>query len=120
MNSYCLELNKHGSYTFVLDGRALYLHRTKLRKLMHDAGHPSLDRFVYLGTDSESETSKPEWFEPDEGLDFVNALSDVVNAQPSAPVGADLILADVAALKRDLENSRREGVAWRLAECQSG
>lgn len=117
-----LDNNDPGFDTFV-NGKAL-AHEEELNSLCKKLGLVTFDDFVAMSEDDISDLmgdgmDMPEgegekWFTPEEGLEFVAALSSHIQSNPKAVKDATGCLEDLAEYTSILEKAKSIGAKWHL------
>ncbi len=113
-----------GFDTFV-DGKSLAREASRLDSVCQKLGIPTFGNFLstsdddladILGEDIElPEGEEEQWFSPEEGISFVNALAAHIKENPKAVKNAEGVLSDLADYAEVLEKARAAGAKWHLS-----
>ncbi len=120
-----LDTEKPGFDTFV-NGKAI-AHADDLDEFCVKAGLPTLESFVSQSREEladmldeeielpEGESGDAQWFEAEEGVNYVDALIAALRKEPDAAETAADVIDDLLEYKAVLEQAQAIDAKWRLA-----
>jgi hypothetical protein len=120
--AYFIVLDKEdpGFETFV-DGKAVARASHSIRAICDKLGLKSLDDLTSFGAlDEQFDVPKEyreedtPWFEPHEGIEWVGALCDYIETNPSSVKDPDRVLSDLDEYESVLKMAANIGAKWHL------
>lgn len=121
-----LDVDEPGFDPFV-NGKALAHATEELDELCLKSGLPVLESFMGQGMDEfeemleedyelpEGEEGDEKWFEPQEGIDWVQSLLAAISQNPSSVTEAEAVLDDLKEYMEVLEKAKGIHARWHLA-----
>lgn len=120
-----LDAEEPGFDTFV-NGKAI-AHADDLEAFCVKAGLPTLESFVSQSREEledmldeeielpEGESDEAQWFDAEEGVNYVDALIAALRKEPDAVESAAEVIDDLLEYKAVLEQAQAINARWRLA-----
>jgi hypothetical protein len=117
--------NEDPEFDTCVNGKSLAKEASRLDPICKKLAIPTFDDFLsasaedlsdMLGEDIQlPEDEEEKWFSPEEGISFVNALTEHIKANPKDVKDAEGVLSDLAEYAEVLEKTKSAGAKWRLS-----
>ena len=123
MALYIVLDNEEPGFDAFVNGKAIAKEGKKLDAISKRLGIPKFDEFIsmssedlegVLGDEVDIPPQDVKWFTADEGLSFVQALSDHIRANPASVKDQKAVLEDLAEYAEVLGKVKAIGAKWHL------